>query len=169
MARTPSKQATTKVSAPKTAGRIGRPTNASREAARQSEHRNLMEIVGIAASNAARGAVEAALAGGVTTIGVAQPSTTSNSATSTTSKRGGSPNGSTPRKSPGRKPDPTSKLSKSRIIYAENFGKLERNAIVDLMVKELGLDKPVANTYYHSIHRAAGGKPNRRTAVKKAA
>ena len=145
----------------KTGRKLGRPTNAAREAKLVSQFENLLAVVGAAASSAAQGAVQAAMRDGtlgtVTTIGSAPKA-------STATKQAGV------KKAPGRNPDPTSNRYKARAMYHELKGKMPRNEIVNSIVDKLGLKKNVANTYYHEAERDAGDKPaGRRPATKTAA
>lgn len=180
MAR-PAKKVASKKS---TARRPGRPSNASIAADNDARQRFFIQTVAAAASAAASGAVQAALAdsGMVTTLGVPQGSQSgqSGNATASTGQSASTPrtrsNGSTTaaKRPPGRRPDPNSNLSKARVIYADTIGKLDRKDIVAKMVTDLTIGKDVANTYYHTIHRDNGGKSSRaprgaRTQTRKAA
>lgn len=135
----------------KTGAKLGRPSNADRALKQQQSIAQLLDVVGIAASNAAQGAVKAFMDGGgigaVTTIGTATATAPAAKATSTAPK------------TPGRNPDPTSKRFKARAMYTELKGTMPRNEIVNAIVKKLGLKKNVANTYYHEAERDAGDVP----------
>lgn len=55
----------------------------------------------------------------------------------------------------GRKPDPNSKYSQARAIFARLTGSPAKD-VKAAFVSELGLPKGSANTYYHSLVREGG-------------
>ena len=149
-----------------TGNRVGRPTNASKRAAIQSQQSLLIDTAMAAASAAAAAAAKAALGivdGGVTTISQPQASQSNTGNTSTASKLQAST--STGKKSPGRKVQADSALSLTRQFYADNLKAstpLSRAEFVKAATAKFGYAKETANTYVSNIEREGGYKLVRR-------
>lgn len=139
--------------------KLGRPTNAERQARFMQSNAVMIEVVAKAASSAAEGAVRAYLdSGQVQTVGIPQPAQrqapTPPAATTTPT----APKATKGKKSVGRKPDPTSNRFKAFAMYNELRGTMPRNEIVNKFVANLGLKKNVANTYYHEAEAKSGDR-----------
>lgn len=143
-----------------TGNRVGRPTNASKRAAIQSQQSLLIDTAMAAASAAAKAALGIVVDGGVTTI---SPPQASQSNTNTASKPQAST--STAKKSPGRKVQADSALSLTRQFYADNLKAstpLSRAEFVKAATAKFGYAKETANTYVSNIEREGGYKLVRR-------
>lgn len=160
MARNTAKSAQ-KTATRRSTGRVGRPSNAVMAQRLAADQSRLIEVVAAAASAAASGAVQAFLGEGtVSTIGAAQAAQSQSAGSATSSAAQTAPASTTRRRqSPGRRRDPNSKRSQAFAMYADQQGKMPRADIVNKMVADLGIQKNVANTYYHEAEReATGGK-----------
>ena len=145
-----------------TGNRVGRPTNASKRAAIQSQQSLLIDTAMAAASAAAKAAL-GIVDDGVTTISQPQASQSNTGNTSTASKSQAST--STAKKSPGRKVQADSALSLTRQFYADNLKAstpLSRAEFVKAATAKFGYAKETANTYVSNIEKEGGYKLVRR-------
>lgn len=154
-----------------TGRRPGRPSNASKVAAVQSQQSMLIDVAIAAASAAVKSAFGIA-EGGVTTIGtgIAQPqgsqSTSAGSQSGTQS--GSQPQGRSTRstssgakKAPGRKVQADSNMSKTRAFYDENLKAatpLNRAEFVREVASRFACSPATANTYVSNIEKEGGYK-----------
>ena len=146
-----------------TGNRVGRPTNASKRAAIQSQQSLHIDTAMAAASAAAAKAALGIVDGGVTTISQPQASQSNTGNTSTASKLQAST--STGKKSPGRKVQADSALSLTRQFYADNLKAstpLSRAEFVKAATAKFGYAKETANTYVSNIEKEGGYKLVRR-------
>lgn len=149
-----------------TGRRPGRPSNASKAAAVQSQQTMLIDVAIAAASSAVKAAFGLA-DGGVQTVGVAQPSTSNASAspaqpsTSGNTKRSSATVTSIGKKSPGRKVQADSKATLTREFYDANLkspNPLNRAEFVAAATEKFGYSKQTANTYVSNIESKHGYK-----------
>lgn len=149
-----------------TGNRVGRPTNASKRAAIQSQQSLLIDTAMAAASAAAKAALGIVVDGGVTTIAQPQASQSNSTGTSTPAKAQSQPRtATTAKKSPGRKVQADSALSLTRQFYADNLKAstpLTRAEFVKAATAKFGYAKETANTYVSNIERDGGYKLVRR-------
>lgn len=161
--------------------RPGRPSNAERNAELRSHNELLIDTAFAAASAALKtvlgSGVDIPRASGVATpvtASQAQGSTSQGSGSTQSQPQGSTSQGTTTasassqakpaaraRKSPGRRVDPNSKMSRARVFYADNTN-MQRSDMVDALVEKLDISKAVANTYVSNIDKENGSILRRR-------